>query len=190
MRKTKIALLLFIVMITGIVVVTLWLNLAEKRASGKEETPPPPTPEGAKMVLEKIRLVEDKQGRTTWELEAASVQQFEDQNILVLEDVKVTVHTKDGRTFVLSGRKGKVDQTTKDAELSGDVVLLSHDGYRLKTQSVTYRHEVKRVMSSDPVEIEGAQLHVVGTGMLVDMNARTFRILSGVKTQWRGGKTG
>ncbi len=59
------------------------------------------------MRLEKIRFVEDKHGQKTWELEAKSIQQYQDQNIMLLEDVKVTFYTKDGRSFILSGKKGK-----------------------------------------------------------------------------------
>jgi lipopolysaccharide export system protein LptC len=44
--------------------------------------------------------------------------------------------------------------------------------------------------TSDPVEIEGELIRLVGRGMLVDMEAKTFKVLSQVKTQWRGGKKG
>jgi lipopolysaccharide export system protein LptC len=44
------------------------------------------------------------------------------------------------------------------------------------------------VSTSDPVEIEGEQLRLTGKGMLVDMEAKTFKIFSQVKTQLRGRK--
>jgi lipopolysaccharide export system protein LptC len=44
------------------------------------------------------------------------------------------------------------------------------------------------VSTSDPVEIEGEQIQLTGKGMLVDVEAKTFKILSQVKTHLRGKK--
>jgi LPS export ABC transporter protein LptC len=184
MRKAKLVLLVTIALIAGIIAAFLWLNLQGKRDSRSQEEPKV-TAEDTKMNLEKVHFVEDKGGKITWELEAQSVQQYEDQNLLVLRDVKVTVYTKEGRSFVISGKEGRVNQDSKNAELSGNVTLTSSDGYRLRTHSVAYDHQARKVTTPDPVEIEGDQLRVQGKGMVVDMEARTFRIMNRVKTQWR-----
>jgi LPS export ABC transporter protein LptC len=186
MKRFKIAILISIVLIGGIVLVSLWVNLRERRASEAVEKLPKVSPGGADMRLEKIRFVEDKQGQKTWELEAKSVRQYQDQNMMVLEDVKVTFYTKEGRTFFLTGRQGKVYQDSKNVELVGDVVLTSNDGYQLKTHSVSYHHLEKTVSTSDPVEIEGEQLRLTGKGMVVNLEAKTFKILSQVRTQLKG----
>ena len=146
--------------------------------------------DGADARLEKIRFVEDKEGRKTWELEAKSIQQYQDQNMMLLEEIKVTYFTKEGRSYTISGLKGKIHQDSKNVELVGDVVLTSSDGYRMKTHSISYRHSEKIVTTSDPVEIEGDQIRLVGKGMWVDMEAKIFKVLAQVKTQWRGGKKG
>lgn len=185
-KKAKIAILLSIVLIVGIVLVTLWGNLQEKKASEAEEKVPKISTGGADMRLEKIQFVEDKHGHKTWELEAKSAQQFQDQNIVVLEDVKVTFYAKEGRTFFLTGRQGKIYQDSKNVDLVGDVVLTSDEGYELKTHSIAYRHSDKIVSTQDPVEIEGEQIRLTGKGMLVNIEAKTFKILSQVKTQLKG----
>jgi len=187
-RKAKIIILISFVLIGGIVLVSLWANLRERKASEAVEKLPKAFTGGANMRMEKIRFVEDKHGQKTWELEAKSVQQYQDQNTMVLEDVKVTFYAKEGRTIFLTGKQGKVYQDSKNVDLVGDVVLTSSDGYQLKTHSVSYRHLGKIVSTSDPVEIEGEQIRLTGKGMLVDMEAKTFKILSQVKTQLRGRK--
>ena len=188
MKKAKFVILLSIVLIGGIVLVSLWANLRARKASEAVEKLPKVSTGGADMRLEKIRFVEDKQGQKTWELEAKSVHQYQEQNIMVLEDVRVTFYAKEGRTIYLTGKQGKVYQDSKNVELVGDVVLTSSDGYQLKTHSVSYRHLEKIVSTSDPVEIDGEQLRLTGKGMLVDIEAKTFKILSQVKTQLRGRK--
>jgi len=190
MKKAKIVILLSIVLIGGFVLIRIWMSLQGRKVSEKEGEIHQISTRGADMQLEKIRFVEDKHGRKTWELEAKTIQQYQEQNIMILEDVKVTFYSKEGRTFTVSGKQGKYYQDSKDIELAGDVVLTSSDGYRLKTNSVSYRDEEKKVSTSDPVEIEGELVRLVGKGMLVDMEAKTFKVLSQVKTQWRGGRKG
>jgi LPS export ABC transporter protein LptC len=190
MKKVKILLLVSILLIAGMVLTSLWLNLRGREASGEREDLPKISTGGADMRLEKIRLVEDKHGQKTWELEAKSIQQYQNQNIMELEDVKVIVYMKEGRSFIISGNRGKVYQDSKDMELVGDVLLTSSDGYRLKTHSVSYHHSEKKVTTPDLVEIEGKEIQLVGTGMLVDMEAKTIKVLNQVKTRWRGGKEG
>jgi len=188
MKKAKIIILLSIVLIGGIVLVSLWANLRARKTSEAAEKLPKVSTEGADMRIEKIRFVEDKRGQKTWELEAKSVHQYQEQNILVLVDVKATFFSKEGRTFSLTGKQGKFYQDSKDVELVGGVVLTSSDGYQLRTHSASYRHAAKTVSTTDPVEIEGEQLRLTGKGMLVDMEAKTFKIFGQVKTQLRGRK--
>jgi LPS export ABC transporter protein LptC len=188
MKRFKIALLISIVLIGGIVLVSLLANLRARKASEAVERVTKVSTEGADMKLEKIRFVEDKQGQKTWELEAESVHQYREQNMMVLENVKVTFYAKEGRIIYLTGKQGKVYQDSKNVDVSGDVELTTSDGYQLKTHSASYNHLEKIVSTADPVEIEGDQIRLTGKGMLVDVEAKTFKILSDVKTQLRGRK--
>jgi len=190
MKKAKLAILALILLIGGAVFTSLWMNLQGKKGSGEAENLAKIPHSEADMRLEKIRFVEDRHGKKTWELDAKAIQQYQGQNIILLEDVKVTFYSKDGRSFILSGNKGKVYQDSRNMELVGDVVLTSSDGYRLNTHSISYQHANKKVSTSDPVEIEGKEIKVVGTGMRVDMEARIIKILSQAKTRWKGGEGG
>jgi LPS export ABC transporter protein LptC len=190
MKKAKLAILISILLIGALVLGNLWVKFREKKGSERGEGLAKISTEGADMRLEKIQLVENKRGRRTWELQAKQIQQYQDQNLMILEDVKVTFHSKDGRVFIVSGKEGKFHQNSKNMELAGDVMLTSSDGYRLRTQSVSYDHLKKRVTTPDPVEIEGDQMRLVGEGMIMDLEGKIFKVLSHVKTQWRGGRRG
>lgn len=191
LKKTKIVLLLFILFIGGMSLVYLWLNLRERSKileEGKKVSEV--STEGADQRLEKIHFVEEKRGRKIWELEAKTLHQFQEENLLLLKEVKVIYYAKDGRCFTLIGNEARVNQSSKDMELTGNVLLTSDDGYRLKTQSISYQHSNKQVKTSEPIEFESDQIHLTGKGMLVDMEAKTFKVLSQAKTQWKGGKKG
>lgn len=188
MKRFKVAILLSILLIGGAVLVSLWVNLRERNKALEEAERGIEVPtDGADQRLEKIHLIEEKHGQKTWELEAKAIYQYQEEHLILLEDVKVIYYAKDGRSFTLSGSRGKVHQVSKDLELTGDVFLRSTDGYQLKTESMTYQHSSKQVRTLDPVEFEGEQIRMTGKGMLVDMEAKTFKILSQAKTQWKGG---
>jgi LPS export ABC transporter protein LptC len=185
MKRIRLAILVCMILISGAVLASLLFKLHGRREIKEPEPIPKETAVDAKMFLEQIRFVEDKQGRKTWELEAKSIEQHEDQDIIDLNDVKVTVYTKEGRSFVMTGKRARVNQKSKDAKLSGNVTLTTNDGYRLRTESVAYHHEKKQIDTSDPVEIEGEEFRVQGQGLFVDIEARLFRILGRVRCQWQ-----
>jgi LPS export ABC transporter protein LptC len=188
MRRFKFAIFISILMVAGIALFSFWSN--RRQVSQKEDRLPPILNEKADKCLEKIRFVEDKHGKRTWELEAKSIQQYQDQDMILAEEVKLTFYTDKGRCFVLTGKEGKMYQSTKDMSLIGDVVLTSDDGYRLKTHSADYHHQERKVTTADPVEIEGERVRLTGRGLLVDVEAQTFKILNEVKTRWRKAEEG
>ena len=189
MKRIKIAIVISIGFIVGVVSLSLWATY-KGRKPDEEVKLPRIAMEGANSRLEKIRFVEEKEGRKTWELEANAMQQYQDQNVMVLEDIRLTFFNKDGRTFIVTGKQGKVYQETKNMELQGDVVVTSSDGYRLKTNSVAYDHQGRKMETPDSIELDGEQLWLKGRGMRVDMEARTVKIFHNVRTQWKAGKKG
>ncbi len=191
MKRLKITILLSMMLIGGIVLISLWINLRERNKALEEPGAHGViSTEGADQRLEKIHLVEEKDGKKIWELEAKRLSRFQEENMLLLEDVKVNYYSKEGKQYTLIGRQGKVHQETKDMELIGNVRLTSAEGYRLTTHSVSYHHGKRQVKTSDPIELEGEQIHLTGVGMLIDLDRKTFKVLQQVKTLWKGGSRG
>jgi LPS export ABC transporter protein LptC len=188
-RNLKFAILLAILLIGGIAGVNLWVNFQARKLLG-EEALPKVSLGVADMQLEKIRLVEDKSGRKSWELEARVIQQFHDENVITIEEVKVTYFMKEGRSVVISGDHGKFYQNSKNMDLIGNVTLASSDGYRFKTHSIAYDHSKRKVTTLDPVELEGDQIRMTGKGMVVDMEGKVIRVLNQVKTTLKRGPKG
>ncbi len=191
MKRLKIAMLLSLFLLGGVVGVSLWVNLRERNQTlERTEAHGVISTEGADQRLEKIHFVEEKHGQKIWELEAKTLSHYQEENVLLLEDVKVVYYSKEGRIYTLTGHQGKIHQVTKDMELAGNVTFTSAEGYRLTTHSVSYQHSKKQVQTSDPIQLEGEQIHLTGIGMLIDLDSKTFKVLGQVKTQWKGGRKG
>ena len=189
MKRIKIAILISFGFIVLVVSLSLWAHHKAKKPPEELQLPKIAF-EGADSRIEKIRFVEEKQGQKTWELEAKAIQQYQGQNVMVLEDVKVTFFMKDGRTLTVSGNHGKVYQDTKNMELEGNIVVSSSEGYQLKTNSMTYDDQEKKIRTPDLVELDGEKMWMKGRGVLVDVEAQTVKVLHEVKTQWKAEKKG
>lgn len=136
----------------------------------------------ANLQLNRVKYTETREGIKEWELEAASVRYFEDENTLFFEQVKATFFGKNQETYVLVGKRGKINTQTKALEVFDGVKLDSSDGYQMQTQSLKYQAERRELMTSDPVEMSGPQLRVQGTGLIVELNRQRMKVLKQVTT--------
>jgi LPS export ABC transporter protein LptC len=162
-----------------LVAIMTWRTLAppqEKKVPVKEPAI------AADLQLNRVKYTETREGIIEWELEADSVRYFEDENTLFFEQVKATFFGKNQGTYVLVGKRGKVNTQTKAIEVFDGVKLDSSDGYRMQTQSLRYQAERRELTTSDPVEMSGPQLRVQGTGLIVEIDRQRMKILQRVTT--------
>src|SRR4030042_6053560 len=103
MKRIRLAILVCMILISAAVVAGFFFNLHGRKGVKEPEPIPKETAVDATMYLEKIRFVEDKKGRKTWELEAKSIEKHEDQNIVDLNEVKATLSPKKARSSVIAG---------------------------------------------------------------------------------------
>lgn len=185
MKKVKYLILLGIVLILFYVSFNLWQR-SNKREMADEVKSTALLRNNEDMRLEEIHLVEEKYGKRTWELEAKQINQYQDRNVLILKDIKAKIYLKDGKIFNISGTEGRFYQDSKNMELSGNVELHSSDGYRLKTDSLFFDNSKKKISTEDFVEIEDGKVNIRGKGLVIDIEAKVFKLLGQVKTFWKG----
>lgn len=81
----------------------------------------------------------------------------------------------------ITGERGKAWTTSKQLDLSGDVVAEGFDGYRLETSDVSYHHGEKLVTTKQAVRLNGPGLNVTGKGATMDYERQTLEIRGRVK---------
>lgn len=177
-RRVKITITLFLVAALFAMGVMLYINLH----TSKEFSGALVIPSKADIRIEKARYVETRDGRTEWELEADSAQYFKNDSLTVFENVKVVFYSQNGINYTLEGKKGRLRNDTKDMDVSGDVVVTSDDGYKLKTDSLQYNAAVKQITSKDRVVFTGPNIRIEGVGFLADMITDRVSVLANVRT--------
>jgi LPS export ABC transporter protein LptC len=76
----------------------------------------------------------------------------------------------------LTGRKGKVDDNTKDIEIYDSVKVVSKEGSELKTQKLLWNNKTRRVSSDEFVTIKTPTETIQGVGFESDQNLKDYKI--------------
>ena len=85
--------------------------------------------------------------------------------------VKITVRTRGGRDYVVSGREAQAGENQKDLQLTGGVELKASDGFTLKTDNAAFNQDSGLMTAPGAVTFERNRLSGSGLGMSYDKNA-------------------
>jgi LPS export ABC transporter protein LptC len=118
-----------------------------------------------------------------WEIIADTAKYMKNENLAVFDNLKIKVIMQDGKTFVMTGKSGRMNTETKNIEISGNVTIVSDQGDRLTTDILKYSGSEKRFYTDSPVVMENAGMQVRGTGMTLSLNDRGVSLLSKVKAR-------
>ena len=118
-----------------------------------------------------------------WEIIADTAKYMKNENLAVFDNLKIKVIMQDGKTFVMTGKSGRMNTETKNIEISGNVTIVSDRGDRLTTDILKYSGSEKRFYTDSPVVMENARMQVRGTGMTLSLNDQGVSLLSKVKAR-------
>ncbi|MGC9977347.1 MAG: LPS export ABC transporter periplasmic protein LptC [Syntrophales bacterium] len=116
-----------------------------------------------------------------WEIRADSAKYVKNDNLILFDRVRVKLVMSDGRTFIMTGDKGKSNTETKDMEITGNVEVISEKGDRLTTDVLRYSGAEQRIYTDSPVKLENPRMEVNGVGMSFSLADKDVALLSKVK---------
>jgi len=140
---------------------------------------PPP---GVSMQIDNIHYEQTNQNAfKEWVLDAESAQYFKDENKIVLQSIVATFFSDEGKVYKLTAEYGELYSDSKDLKVSGNVVAVTDEGYRIQTDSFHYRAKERKIFTNDDVTLSSKKLVMTGKGMVVDLDEERLYILKGVK---------
>jgi LPS export ABC transporter protein LptC len=167
-KKIKLALLAVVLLMFGIIIAVF----VGYRKESRNDDPKPSIPqEEATVVIGKVHQTATRDGKPAWRLDAASVRFVEDQKEAFFKDISIVFFLETGEEIYLSANEGVVKTDSKDIEVNGDVVIRNED-YRLKTETIFYRHEERIITSKVPVEISGESFSLAADTMQIDLKKK------------------
>ena len=153
-------------------------------------TPPPEKakpmenlpPQGVAMQLSNVHYEQiDQHGNKEWALEAQSAQVFNEENKIVLKKLDVIFYSAKGEGFTLVADQGELYTDSKDVAVSGNVVTTTDQGFQIESDSLKYSSQDRTISTTDKVTLRGNNMVMKGTGMIIDVEKETLRLLEEVK---------
>lgn len=116
------------------------------------------------------KIILSEEGIVRCIIHAGHLQQFEAGEIAKIDEgMKVDFFDEQGaHTSQLTAREGEVHQKTKDLEAGGDVVIISDDGVRLKTDHIRWEHARQKILAPGEVTLATDQGTETGVGLEAD----------------------
>lgn len=151
------------------------VELAE--GSGKKDT----VSDKPDFRIEGVNYVEIKEGKRQWELNASVANYFKQKEIAVFEDVTLSFFSREGRDFVIKGKRGFYDSSKGNIELKGAVRVKTSDGYFMDTDAIEYNEKEKKVLSAGKVSFSGKDIKGEGGKMILDLEREKLFLENGVK---------
>ena len=133
------------------------------------------------LKIEGVHLTRAVAGKTEWELRAKSADFFKEEGLTRLDAPKVVFFGNGDRRIELTGSKGEVFNNTNDLAVSGDVRIVSSNGYSLRSDFLRYYSEKKIVTTESKVFMNGKGIDMEGVGMVADIERELIFIKKGVK---------
>jgi LPS export ABC transporter protein LptC len=129
----------------------------------------PPSAATDAMVVERIHQSSTKDGRTEWNLDAASAQYLLPEKKMLLRDLFVTFFTKEGQKVYLTARHGMVKTDSHDMEAYDDVVVYN-DLYHMNAERMTYSQDSRVITCDTPVKITSQAVEIVADSLSMNLN--------------------
>ncbi len=120
-----------------------------------------------------------------WEIKADSAKYLKSENLILFDRIGVKLVTSDGKTFVMTGDKGKSNTETKDLEISGNVEIISEKGDHVTTDILRYSGAEQRIHTDSAIKLENPHMQVRGVGLSISLADKDIALLSKVKANIR-----
>jgi LPS export ABC transporter protein LptC len=126
----------------------------------------------------KSRVTFSDSARIRAVLWAGHIAVFQEQRYTLLGDsIHVDFYNSLGvHTSILTARRGKVNDETRDLEAYDDVVVISDSGTTLKTDRLFWNNATQEVRTDSYVDITSPTERIRGHGMVSDQGLRNYRI--------------
>jgi LPS export ABC transporter protein LptC len=143
------------------------------------------------QILRGVHSIEVNSEGKGWELWADRGVRPKDSGEWKIETVRVKFYASNGVTYNVTGRTGGVNPATYDLWIKGNVETKSSNGYTFKSPSAVYNSKLKKLISSEAVEMigptdsDGSRLELSGEDMFADLNSNDIKVNRKVQAKKR-----
>ena len=121
----------------------------------------------------------------SWELFAEEIAFFDDRRLARVKRLRAELFPQDLEPIRLTAQRGRINSSTGDMTVEGNVVLRPVWGYDLET-AVLHWDAASRILHTDAdVKISGETVDISGTGFSGSVDEQHYSLKHGVKVSFR-----
>ena len=121
----------------------------------------------------------------SWELSAEEIAFFDDRRLALVKTLEAELIPRNLEPIRLTAARGRIDSSTGDMTVEGDVVLRPLWGYDLET-AVLHWDAANRTLHTDvDVKISAETVDISGTGFSGNVDEQRYTLKHGVKVSFR-----
>jgi len=126
------------------------------------------------MRVQNLHLTEQAEAGDEWELSAYEAEFYDAKQRIVVYRLQAQLLSKEAHPVHVRADSGQIDSATGNMTIQGNVQLQYLGGYTVDTD-VLHWHAASRILQTDAaVQIRSALVHIVGTGLLGDIEQQRF----------------
>jgi len=184
MFKTGKKTLLIIVVLASVLAAVAIIMVSIPKDAGKEALKI--TSDYVDLQVRNVRFTEVGDSDMTLEITADMARYQKKEKLAFFEKLIVKLLLKDGRTFIMSGDRGRLNTDSKDMEIEGHVGIVSENGDRFTTDHLRYSNAGRMIETEGAVVMENKNIRVSGVGMTLSLEEKKVALLSQVRASYRG----
>ncbi len=138
-------------------------------------------PENVDLGLERVHYSQNENGKRSWVLDADRAEYQRKDEELALTGVELTFfNAGEFGELKLNADHGVLRQKQKLIDLQGNVRIVTATGDRFWCEILRYDFSRRLVSTDSWVRLQGRQLELTGTGMLLDLAQGKMQVLNDV----------
>lgn len=184
-NRPKILKIVIVVGIVGILLTLTVVFIHSRKVLDDPQRMIAALPDNANLSINEIRHTAVRNGKTEWTLDADSARYVDAKKTVLLSNLAMTFFLEDQQKVQLRADNGVLQTESRDVSVSGNVVV-NRDTTRLNTESLSYRHAQRMLVTDRPVEISAEFYRLTAESMSLDLERNRAVFKGKVQGVFRG----
>ncbi len=146
---------------------------------------PAATPAAPQGRLQGVRLVEQTDKATAWEIMADDASFYAVGQVTAARGVRAQLFREQAALLSLEADQGLVRHVTGDITVRGHVRVQHREGYTVTADALDWQGRHQTLYTDMPVQIDGPAIRITGTGLRSDKELQHFRLQRNVRAWFR-----
>jgi LPS export ABC transporter protein LptC len=142
-------------------------------------------PQSPHSQMQGIKLIEQADQSTAWEILAAHAEFSEHANLAVVREVRAQLFQDHIALVFVEADRSIVQRDTGNMTMQGQVRVRHQDGYTMTTKTLDWLAKARQLHTDEAVELEGPSVYITGIGLQSDVDQQRFHLEHNVHASFR-----